>query len=183
MITYNDIYDAARKERYSDQLQNLPKDFIKEVASYLREKKDLSLREDNPFSESIIKTKKQFENASTLFRELILRRRKKILNLVLISPETGVSKNETDNLLSFEKVLFDDLTMCLEISEKKFNELFKEYIESSGKNQSICFIEDVDGFVDLDGNILGPFSKGETANVPKEISKILIGGGKAKILS
>ena len=25
MITYNDIYEASRKERYSEQLQKLPK--------------------------------------------------------------------------------------------------------------------------------------------------------------
>ena len=30
MITYNELYDALRKERYSEQLQPIPKNFIKE---------------------------------------------------------------------------------------------------------------------------------------------------------
>ena len=31
MITYNDIYEALRKERYSEQLQNLGKNFVKAI--------------------------------------------------------------------------------------------------------------------------------------------------------
>ena len=34
MITYNELYDALRKERYSEQLQPIPKRFIKEVSDY-----------------------------------------------------------------------------------------------------------------------------------------------------
>jgi len=50
-------------------------------------------KEDDIFSEVIIKTKKQLENAVTLFKELMLRRRKKILDLILIAAETGIFKN------------------------------------------------------------------------------------------
>jgi len=35
MITYNDIYEALRRERYSEQLQGLGKNFVQDVASYL----------------------------------------------------------------------------------------------------------------------------------------------------
>jgi DNA replication initiation complex subunit (GINS family) len=84
MITYNDIYETARKERYSDQLQPLSKNFVEEVAVYLKEKREMSSKEEGLFSDVVVKTKKQLENATTLFNELMLRRRKKILNLVLI---------------------------------------------------------------------------------------------------
>src|SRR4030042_600456 len=109
MITYNDIYEAARKERYSEQLQSLPKSFISDFSEYLKEKKNLSMKEDDAFSDVIVKTKKQLENALTLFRELIRRRRKKILNLVAIAAETGISKQDFDNMLDFEKSLFEEL--------------------------------------------------------------------------
>ena len=49
MITYSDLYEAARKERYAEQLQPLSKNFIQEIAEYLREKKQLSLKEDDIF--------------------------------------------------------------------------------------------------------------------------------------
>ena len=42
MITYNELYDALRKERYSEQLQPIPKRFIKEVAAYLKDKKEIA---------------------------------------------------------------------------------------------------------------------------------------------
>ena len=109
MITYNDIYEAARKERYAEQLQSLPDSFILEVKNYLNEKKQIALKEDADFSDVIIKTKKQIENAQTLFKELMVRRRKKILNLVLIAAETGISRQDFDHMLDFEKELFEDL--------------------------------------------------------------------------
>ena len=43
MITYNDIYEAARKERYSEQLQQIPKNFVLEVAKYIKEKKEIAV--------------------------------------------------------------------------------------------------------------------------------------------
>ena len=42
MITYKDIYEAARKERYSEQLQKIPKSFIRDVSKYFKEKKERS---------------------------------------------------------------------------------------------------------------------------------------------
>ena len=122
MITYNDIYEAARKERYSEQLQNLPKNFILEVADYFKDKKEMALKVDDVFSDVIIKTKKQLENAITLFKELMLRRRKKLLNLVLIASETGISKQDFENMFAIEKELFEELMKCIEASDKKLNE-------------------------------------------------------------
>ena len=106
MITYNDIYEAARKERYSDQLQPLAKRFVLDVSNYLKDKKQLALKEDDSFSDMIAKTKKQLENANTLFKELI----------------------------------------------------------------------------DGNGEKIGPFEKDQMANLPKEISKILVEDGKAEFV-
>ena len=107
MITYNDIYELSRKERYSEQLQPISKKFILEVANYFQEKEKITQKADNMPLDTLIKTKKQLENARTLFRELMLRRRRKILNLVLIASETGISKQDFENMLGFEKELFE----------------------------------------------------------------------------
>ena len=44
MITFSDIYESMRKEKYSEQLQLLPKKFLVEVADYLivEEPEDMS---------------------------------------------------------------------------------------------------------------------------------------------
>ncbi len=182
MITYNDIYEAARKERYSEQLQQIPKNFVEEVAGYLRDKKEMASKEDDVFSEAIAKTKKQLENAITLFKELLLRRRKKILALVLIATETGISKQDFENMLGFEKELFEALMKNIDLTDKSIQEILNGKKQEETNNELIIFKTNVDEFMDLEGGKLGPFEKGQMANIPKNIAKILIDDGKAEIV-
>lgn len=180
MITYNDIYEASRKERYSEQLQKLNKNFIQEVADYLRDKKEMSMKESDGFSDVAVKTKKQLENAITLFKELMLRRRKKILNLVLIAAETGISKQDFENMLQIEKDLFEELMKSIDFSDKKLAEILNGTKIVEAKNEMVVFIEDVSEFLDFDGNRTGPFEKGQIANLSKEVVQILVDDKKAE---
>ena len=181
MITYNDIYESARKEKSYEQLQFLPKNFVTEVSKYFQEKKQLLAEEKDGFSETFLKTKKQLENAMTFFKEVIVRRRKKILNLVLIAAETGISKQDFENMFNFEKELFEDLIQCLKISDGKLGEILKgDEILGVQLNEMIIFKEDVLNFAGLDAEAMGPFEKGQIANLPKEITKILIESEKAE---
>ncbi len=182
MISYNDIYEASRKERYTDQLQPLPKNFLLNIVEYLSDKKQMASEEE--ISSELVKIKKQIENANTLFRELLLRRRKKILHLVLIASETGASKRDFDNMLLFEKDLFEDIMKCVDVSDKKFSETLKNGdLEDVSLNELIVFKEDIAEFVDLDESKLGPFEKGQIANISKNVAKILIDSGKAEKIS
>lgn len=180
MITYNDLYEVSRKERYSKQLQKLSRSFVEDVADYLSEKKKIVARDEGDFSDVILKTKKQLENAMTLFKELMRTRKEKILNLVLIATETGISKQDFDNMLDFEKSLFEDFMKCVDISNKKLESVFNGKREEELKNKMIVFLEDVKEFVGLGGEKMGPYSKGDIVNIQKEIADILIGDGKAE---
>jgi len=180
MITYNDIYEASRKERYSEQLQPLPKNFVVEVASYLKEKKEVASKQDDDFSDVIVKTKKQLENAITIFKELMLRRRKKLLNLVLIAAETGISRQDFENMLEVEKELFEEMMKNIEVSNKKVSEILNGKEVGNKKNELIVFKDDISEFVGFDGSKIGPFEKGQLANISKEVAKILIEDGKAE---
>jgi len=183
MITYNELYDALRKERYSEQLQPISKNFIKEVAAYLKDKKEIAGKEDDDFSESITKTKKQFENSVAIFKELILRRKKKILDLVFVAAETGISKRDFENMLLLEKECFDEIMKSIEKSDKKVAKLLKgAEEEEKSKNKMIVFVQDSEEFLDLEGNRLGPFKKGDVANLSEEISNILIIDKKAEAI-
>ena len=77
MVTYNDLYEYLRKERYSEELQALPKKFINEVFEYFGEKKKFSDKSDDMFSDVVMKTKKKLENSMAIFKELLTRRKKK----------------------------------------------------------------------------------------------------------
>jgi len=180
MITYNDLYEAARKERYSKQLQKLTERFIVDFSNYLKEKKDVASKENDLFPEVIVKTKKQLENAVTLFKELMLRRRKKILDLILIAAETGISKQDFENMFKFEKEFFDNLMKCINTSDKRLNESLNGKKTENKKNELVCFLEDVEEFVDLEGEKMGPYEKGQIANLPKEIVSILVNGKKVE---
>jgi DNA replication initiation complex subunit (GINS family) len=185
MITYNELYDALRKERYSEQLQGLPKSFIKEVSLYLKDKREIANRKSDDFSDIIIKTKKQFENSLAIFKELMLRRKKKILELAFVATETGISKRDFENMFQVEKEMFDSIMKTIEKSDKKVSEMLRgvdEEEQSKSKNKMIVFIEDTDEFLDLEGNKLGPFKKGDVANIPEEISNILIIDKKAEAI-
>ena len=179
MITFNEIYDFSRKERQSDQLQKLPKSFLKDVAEYLKSKKEVASKEDDIFSEVIIKTKKQLENAITLFKELMLQRRKKILRLVLIATETGISKQDFENMLELEKELFEGLMKCINVSDRKFGEILNGE-KKEKKMKQILFLENVSEFVGFTGEKMGPYEKGQTAELPNEVANILISDGKCE---
>lgn len=184
MITYNDIYEALRKERYSEQLQGIGKNFIREVANYLKEKKGISEKSGDIFSNAISKTKKQFENAVIMFKELMLRRRKKLLNLAFIATETGISKRDYENMLAFEKEIFDEIMKSMEEGDRRLTKLLNgQEQEGKKKNKLITFLSDTDEFLSLEGEKLGPFKKGDIVNLPIEIANILVADNKAELIN
>lgn len=180
MIAYNDLYEVLRKERYSEQLQPLAKNFIVQVAEYFRDKKEMSSKETDMFSEAIVKAKKQYENAVAIFKELILRRKKKLLDLAFIAIETGISKRDFDNMMTFEKEIFDKLMKALEKGDKDIDDQLKGQKDTEKKNKMIVFIKDTEEFLDMKGEKIGPFKIGNIVNVAQEIANILIIDGKAE---
>ena len=184
MITYNELYDALRKERYSEQLQPIPKKFINEVSAYLKDKKEIANKENDEFSDTILKTKKQVENSISIFKELMLRRKKKILELAFVATETGISKRDFENMLAIEKECFDEIIKSLEKGDKKIVEALKgaDELDKEKINKMIIFIENTDEFLDLEGNKIGPFKKGDVANLSEEIANILIIDKKAEVV-
>ena len=71
MISYSDLYEILRKEKYSEALQQLPKNFIEDICEYIDDKKDESSKDDGLFLDNIVKSKKQLENSISIFnREL-----------------------------------------------------------------------------------------------------------------
>jgi len=184
MITYNDIYEALRKERYSEQLQPLAKVFIKEIAEYIKDKEKISKESGDIFSEAAKKTKKQLENVVSISQELLLRRKKKLLELAFVSAETGISKRDFENMLAFEKEAFDKIMKALNEGDKEVEKILNGKDSSSGvdagdKHKLVVFKNDTEEFLDLEGNKLGPFKKEDIVNLPQEIANILIIDGKA----
>jgi len=182
MITYNDLYEAFRKEKYSEQLQPLGKKFIQETFEYFEDKKNFLKKSDDMFSDMMIKNKKKLENAMSSFKGLLRLRKKKILNLSFVASEVGISKKDFDNLLGFEKDLFEEIVRSLEKADKCLNSEMsgKESIEQ--KHVLVRFLESVPEFLNFEGEEIGPFEKGEVANLEREVIEILEKDKKVEII-
>lgn len=184
MITYSDLYEALRKEKYNEKLQKLPKNFFVQLGAYFREKKAVTEKEseDAMFDDEIAKTRKQLENAKTMVKELLTIRERKILSLALVAAKTGIGRSDEENMLSSEKELLEMTTKKIEEDGKKLNLILRGEEKEDLKNQLIRFTQDTPGFLDLDSNHLGPFKKGDVANLPREIVTVLIESDQADII-
>jgi DNA replication initiation complex subunit (GINS family) len=182
MITFNDIYESMRKEKYSDQLQLLPKKFLMECSEYFKEKKEFLNKEEDLFSDMAIKNKKKLENAIASFRDLLRLRKKKILNLAFVAAEVGISKKDFENLLNFEKDLFEEVVKGLERAEKNLNADMQGAQKDERKHRLVRFLEDVPEFLDFNSAGVGPFEKGEIASLENEIVEILEKDNRVEII-
>ena len=181
MFRYEDLYEFLRKEKNSDSLQRLPPDFVKLFSELIHEHRRAITKNGDFFSDEIVREKKQYENSMTLFRELILRRKKKILNLVFIANETGLMKKDFEDMLLFEKDLFERLLSSVEQADKNVAALL---INGSAALQDTILLitDDVGSFVGMNGESLGPFRKGDSVTVDKRVAEILVSGQKAVTL-
>lgn len=179
MIGYNELYEILRKEKYSEALQSLPKNFLNQFKEYISERSKESSASTDLFSDSIAKSKKQLENSFALFRELILKRKKKILNLVFIATETGIMKRDYENMLEIEKQTFDTLVKAFEEGDKSLSNILNNKQDTTSPYKMIIFKSDVEQFMDHTGNTIGPFTSGQLANLDTEVAQILVSGEKA----
>ena len=177
MLKYEELYEILRKEKTNDSLQKIAPDFIKSFSEFIHENKKTITRNGDFFAEEIMRDKKQYENSMVLFKELMLRRKKKLLNLVFLANETSVVKKDFENMLHFEKDLFDILLSSVEQTDKLISMLL---LNTSNPNEvSLLILEDIEPFIGMEGESVGPFTKGQSVLLNKQIADILVGGQKA----
>jgi len=83
-------------------------------------------------------------------------------------------------MLAFEKDLFEELMKSIDASDKVLNELLNGREEKEAENELLVFIENVTEFMGIGGEKMGPYDKGQIANLPKKIARILVEGKKAE---
>ena len=71
----------------------------------------------------------------------------------------------------------------MEEGDKKMTNMLNGQEQEEQKNKLITFLQDTEEFLGLDGEKLGPFKKGEIANLPLEIANILIVDNKAEAVN
>ena len=69
----------------------------------------------------------------------------------------------------------------MDASDKELSRILdNEKLDQVKNNELVIFREDVERFVGLDAENMGPFEKGQIVNIPKQIAKILAEGGKVE---
>lgn len=177
MLKYEDLYELLRREKTNDTLQKMSLSFMRDFSEFIHQNKKAITNNGDFFAEELMRDKKQYENSMILFKELMLRRKRKLLNLVFIANETSVMKKDFENMLSFEKDLFDSLLHSIGQNDKLISMLLLN--ESVNNEVSLLITDDVESFVGMSGESVGPFAKGQTVNLERKVADILIGGQKA----
>jgi len=160
MISFETLRRVQQKEK-DGPISELPPNFFQEARQYLSEldKEDL-----------------EYKNAEKVLDEIKEGRLWKILKLAF--SETRGTKVDKGNFTDFERETFDSVVAPLSAYLTKV--LNRENPKREKPSMRVEFSNSFPKFVGSDGEEYGPFSKGETADVPPENAEILLGRGIVK---
>ena len=127
-ISYEDIYELLRTEKYSADLQPLkPQDLVK-IKEYfalkeemLKKQKSSTVFFDRSKQDKIVI---EIENAWRALRDLYERREKKIINRALFTSRTNFKLKDSTNMLASEEKLYSLLIDLLRRNNMEFFENF-----------------------------------------------------------
>jgi len=114
-ITYEQLFDALRRERSRDELQKLDDGFYRDARIFVAAKRDAMLA-DNAGGYGGLASQRasiEYQNARRNIRELYDRRERKILTLALHRARTDGAVVDTGALLAEERVFFDAVVELL----------------------------------------------------------------------
>ena len=167
MLTFETLSKIAREEKASASLTKLPEGFFGDVSNYMSKKTQLNEGTDSW----------ELENAKMVVSDIMKMRERKILLSALSFADSGA---EPANLEADEKQLFDQAASLI----MQFRTGRKKVLEPGQERKSmIAFVEDVPQFVGTDMSNYGPFSKGDIANLPEDVTSLLVEKGAARHLT
>ncbi len=156
------------------------------------------------------KLKIQFQNIRRIIKELYERREKKIINLAMNKARTGSNIIDLSTLLPSEKRFFEEqVSIFIRYKEEVLNKIIhlKEIISnnekpiqqkkpektfdtksnistpaihSQQKTKKIKILIDLPRFAVTDHETIGPFNKGDTAEINSSIASLLVKKGNAE---
>jgi DNA replication initiation complex subunit (GINS family) len=199
-LTYEKLFDIARKEKLQEGLQKLDSTFYADLVAYLHDKSSVLSKDHQKsmFSQSENDiSKKQLDNIKKLIVDLYVRREKKIINLAMMKSRTNSNLIDTSGLLNEEKELFKTTVDILNDVKKKV--LFTVIagnvpevkvpngmkVETHHEHEAVdaltvMFLNSVPKFVGKEMEEYGPFAKEQIVDLPAHVANILVNKGHAK---
>ncbi|MBT3324386.1 DNA replication complex GINS family protein [archaeon] len=201
IITYENLYEILRREKYRTELQKVDDTFFRDVVKYLQEKTAIlssQSQKDSIFaSTELVKTQNQIRNIQKILKELYEKRENKIIQSALFSSraqnpqdtsamlpqELAFYRNLKDNLDKYRQgILYQILQNQLPNLEIPVIEAEQKDLKTEDKTNTInvFILEDVPEFVGPDLEVYGPYKKDESVVVEENIAKLLIQTNQAK---
>ena len=191
IITYENLYEILRREKYRTELQKIDETFYQDVIKYLQEKTAIlesqSRKESIFASTEVEKTQTQLKNVLKILKELYEKRENKIIQFALFCSRSN-NAQDTSTMLPEEFALYSQLKETLDnyrlgilnnILQNKLPSLSLSNPkdlkgEEKTDSLSIQVLKDIPEFVGPDLSVYGPFKVGEKQQIPTMIAQMLI---------
>lgn len=197
IITYENLYEILRREKFRTEIQKLDKTFYSDVLKYLNEKEAIlesQSKKDSVFaSAEVEKTRTQLKNIRKILKELYEKRESKIIQASLFASRSNMAQ-DTSMLLPEEQAFFNEL---LDIFSNFKNNILMKLLQNQlptikkpeqkdlktpdkTDTLAITILENIPEFVGPDMENYGPFEKGETIHIKPKIAKMLVNTKQAE---
>jgi len=117
IITYENLYEILRREKYRSELQKVDSTFYRDVVKYLKEKTAIlesQAKKDSIFaSTEVEKTQTQLRNVQKILKELYEKRENKILQFALFTSRSQ-NPQDTSNMLPEERAFYEKIKSVLD---------------------------------------------------------------------
>ena len=197
IITYENLYEILRREKYRTELQKIDETFYQDVVKYLQEKKAIlesqSKKESIFASTEVEKTQTQLKNVLKILKELYEKRENKIIQFALFcsrsknAQDTSTMLPEEFTLYSHLKNTLDEyrggiLNNLLQTKLPSVEKINPKDLKGEEKMDSIAIevLKDIPEFVGPDLSVYGPYKTGEKQELPKIIAEMLMNTEQAK---
>ncbi len=174
-MDYDEIRRVHRLEKNSSQLVQLEEGFMDELNSFLsaeREKYLSSLRNGS------LQRARDYNNLKEMIKEILAIRERKVLSKALVASRTN--EYALSGMTLQEKELFKKVFSLLKEFKDKSAALFGEEKKKSAskekglKKLSLKILSDIPSFIGADLKEYGPFSGGQSIELPWKTAELLI---------
>lgn len=204
IITFESLFELLRREKYRPELQKIEDTFYANAMQYLRDKQailDSQETKDNIFAAGEVeKTRTQLRNTQRILRELYEKRESKIVQLALFNSRNKALVHNESAFLPEEESLFDSVREVLDQyregvlhnilmanptsvpfkKEKPLKTTDEINKEEPGLVKTKLLVT-MPEFVGPDMNVYGPFEAEQVAELPKEVSDVLVANKQAEV--
>lgn len=179
---YQELYDAWRREKLTEDLQPLPKNFFERAAEYTRKLRENQRMMDNKTLKGRL-LRQEYENSRKLSSEILATRFRKMLDLSLPDqkpiPIELLTLHEETIYKKLNEVSNQHSKLRKNLLEGKQTETNALAVPDLPQQILVRFTCDVPAIIGVDLRTYGPFKPEDIATLPTENAQALVHQGAA----